>query len=71
VTSGTVFFKLSKLLHQEDALSVPCFRLMSDSRLGSPGHHLDDAFLVVGQMHGQSGPVQGQAGLSWQDSAEM
>jgi hypothetical protein len=26
VTSGTVFFKLSKLLHQEDALSVPCFR---------------------------------------------
>jgi hypothetical protein len=47
VTSGTVFFKLSKLLHQEDALSVPCFRLMSESRLQSPGHHLD-AFLVVG-----------------------
>jgi hypothetical protein len=47
-TSGTIFFKLSKLLRQEDALSVPCFRFLSESRLRSPGHHLDDAFLVVG-----------------------
>jgi hypothetical protein len=49
VTSGAVFFKLSKLLHQEDALSFPCFRLMSESHLRSPGHHLDDAFLAVGE----------------------
>jgi hypothetical protein len=52
---AVVFFKLSRLLNQEDALSAP---------------YLDNADVLRGAADARViEPVQGQAGLLWQDSA--
>jgi hypothetical protein len=57
--------KLSKLLNQEDALSAPCYTQVIAP---ASADEFPDGWR---QLHGQSAPVQGQAGPSWQDGPEM
>jgi hypothetical protein len=60
--------KLSKLLNQEDALSAPC--IVCCTQVNTPAS-ADEFPGGWRQLHGQSAPVQGQAGPSWQDGSEM
>jgi hypothetical protein len=73
VTGRVMFFKLSKLLNQEDALSAPCLRMISPLRRYSRERRnisvrLNQLRLISQycwrRMYGQGAPVQGQAVLS-------